>query len=341
MRLFAAINLGNATKNRLIALQDKLRKTSRGGSFTLPENLHLTLVFLGECDAGQYEAAKRAMNAVKFDPFDLTIDCVGFFKREGGNIWWTGLRESKALSNLYRDLTNNLNREGFNTETGKYNPHITLARKVMTKAAPWSIEPFSEEVYTIDLMKSERINGKLTYTSVHRRGKWKKPIVVEPYNPDWGTEFERIKEYLMPHIADCIVAIHHVGSTSIPGLSAKPIIDFDIEIVDMSVFPVIKERLAALGYSHEGNYGIEAREVFKAHNADDFMEYHMYVCPSNSEELRRHLKFRDALRIDPVAVEEYGKLKAELAAKYTNDIDAYIEGKAEFIIKILESYLDL
>ena len=335
MRLFAAINLSNSTKNRVVALQDELRKTSKSGSFTLPENLHLTLVFLGECDAEQYDAAKRAMNAVSFDPIDLTIERVGFFKREGGNIWWAGLRENKLLSNLYQDLTSNLSKEGFKTETRKYSPHITLARKVMSKAAIWSIEPFSEKVYTINLMKSARINGKLTYTSVHRRGKWKKPIVVEPYDPDWPAEFEKIKDYLMPHIGDCIVAIHHVGSTSVPGLSAKPIIDFDIEIADMSMFPVIKERLAVLGYSHEGNYGIEAREVFRPHKPDDFMEYHMYVCPSSSEELKRHLKFRNALRSDPVAVEEYGKLKTELAARHENDIDAYIEGKAEFIKKTL------
>jgi len=144
-------------------------------------------------------------------------------------------------------------------------------------------------------------------------------------------EFEKIKAYLLSYISDLTVDIHHVGSTSVPGLSAKPIIDFDIEIASMNIFPDIKKRLETIGYHHAGDYGIPGREVFKREIPDDFMEYHMYVCPSNSAELSRHLKLQDYLRANPAAAEKYGALKLDLAKEHGNDIDAYIDGKAEFI----------
>ena len=336
MRLFIAINFSNETKHELIALCDKLREASTRGRFSLPENLHLTLAFLGECDAKQTAAAKAAMDIATFNTFDLTIDSIGRFKRNGGDLWWAGVRENKELQELHQKLTAGLSANGFECEERKYNPHITLGREIVTKAKARQIEPFGETVSHIDLMKSERISGKLTYTSIYRCGKWTSPIVVEAYNHEWVSEFEKIRSYLMLHTGDLIVDIHHVGSTSVPGLSAKPIIDFDIEIASMSVFPQLKERLMKLGFRHEGDYGIIGREAFRRETSDDFMQYHMYVCPSDSIELKRHLFLRDKLRTNPQAVNEYGMLKIALAKKHGNDIDAYIDGKALFIRNILE-----
>lgn len=336
MRLFIAMNFNGETRSRLLALRDELRSHSEHGRFSLLENLHLTLAFLGECDERQTAAAKAAMDEAVFDPLEVYVDCVGRFKRDGGDTWWAGVRKNKALSDLHQKLTSGLCSRGFNLEKRKYSPHITLGREVVTETLPRPIEPFGETVSRIDLMKSERINGKLTYTSIYRRGKWKKPIVVQQYNPQWAAEFEKIQAYLLPHIGDLIVGIHHVGSTSVPGLSAKPIIDFDIEIASMDIFPKIKERLGCLGFRHEGDYGISGREAFKRDKTDDFMAYYMYVCPSNSAELKKHLYFRDALCADPKAANDYGVLKADIADKFGNDIDAYIDGKAEFIRGVLE-----
>jgi len=335
MRLFIAINLGAETKERLLALRDELRAVSSCGKYSLPENLHLTLAFLGECNVEETSAIKSAMDEVSFDPFDLQIDRIGRFKRNGGDIWWAGVRENTALSILHKDLIARLRAKSFELEERKFNPHITLGREIITKAQRKQIEPFGETVSRIDLMKSERKNGKLTYTSIHRRGKWTSPIVVEPYNLAWVAEFERIREFFLPHIGDLIVDIHHVGSTSVPGLSAKAIIDFDIEIESMAIFPKLKERLAELGYHHEGDYGITGREVFKSTKPDDFMRYYMYVCPTDSTEFKWHLKFRNALRADPQAAKEYGELKMALAIQHGNDIDAYIDGKTSFIRNIL------
>ena len=170
MRLFIAINFTADTKNRLAALCDELSLHCGRGRFSAPDNLHLTLAFLGECDAEQTAAAKAAMDAAIFDPFDLAIERIGRFKRDGGDIFWAGVRENKALSDLHQKLTSGLRSKGFKLEKHKYSPHITLGRDIVTDVAPHQIEPFGETVSRIDLMKSERINGKLTYTSIYRRG---------------------------------------------------------------------------------------------------------------------------------------------------------------------------
>ena len=334
-RLFISINFNHETKCRLTALQDTLRARSKRGNFTLLENLHLTLAFLGECDLTQTATIKSSMDASNFDPFDLKIDRTGYFKGSDGDIWWAGISENDALQDLQHKITHNLSAAGFRPEKRKYSPHITLGRRVITTMKPAQIEPFGETAHKIHLMKSERVNGKLTYTSIYMRGKRINPIVVEPYNTDWPAAFQKIKAYLLPHIADLIVDIHHVGSTSVPRLTAKPIIDFDIEIASMDIFPDIKNRLEKIGYQHAGDYGITGREVFKRETPDDFMEYHMYVCPSDSIELKRHLKLRDYLRASPTHANEYGALKLALANEHKNDIDAYIDGKASFILECL------
>ena len=169
MRLFIAINFNNETKTGLVAIRDELRSRSARGNFSLSENLHLTLAFLGECDAKQTAVAKAAIDAINFEPFDIMIERIGRFKRDGGDIWWAGVKESKALLDLQRDLTDKLIAAGFELEKRKYSPHITLGREVVTEAVPWQIKPFGETAHKIDLMKSERISVKLTYTSIYQR----------------------------------------------------------------------------------------------------------------------------------------------------------------------------
>ena len=169
MRLFIAINFSNETRSRLLALRDELRGKSERGSFTAPENLHLTLAFLGECDNKQTAAVKSVLSAVNFESFDITIDCIGRFKRDGCDIWWAGVRENRAIADLQCNLTSGLCTHGFVLDNRKYSPHITLGREVVTDAKPWQIEPFGEMVGSIELMKSERINGKLIYTEIYTK----------------------------------------------------------------------------------------------------------------------------------------------------------------------------
>ena len=167
MRLFIAVNFNDDTKKGLLALRDELRAKSERGRFSAPENLHLTLAFLGESSADQAAAAKSAMDFAVFSPFSVIIDRVGRFKRAGGDIWWAGVRESKPLVGLQRGLTEKLITAGFTLDRRKYSPHITLGREIDTDLQPKMIEPIGETVNSIELMKSERIRGKLTYTAIH------------------------------------------------------------------------------------------------------------------------------------------------------------------------------
>lgn len=125
-----------------------------------------------------------------------------------------------------------------------------------------------------------------------------------------------------------ILGIEHIGSTSVEGMSAKPCIDIDVIIKDYSVFDEIVRRLGAIGYIHEGNLGIKDREAFKYADKPHLTMHHLYVCPQYSEELRRHITFRDFLRHDPEAVKEYSLVKEKAAGSYPNDIDQYMEYKS-------------
>ena len=143
-----------------------------------------------------------------------------------------------------------------------------------------------------------------------------------------------IKDELTSALGQLAIGIEHVGSTSVEGLSAKPIIDIDVVIKDYSVLKEVVSALGAIGYRHEGNLGIEGREAFKYDGKDHLRKHHLYVCPTDSPELKRHIAFRDYLRTHSDAVREYSHIKQEGAKRYPNDIERYIEYKSPFIEKI-------
>lgn len=161
-----------------------------------------------------------------------------------------------------------------------------------------------------------------------------KRVIVVLYDEQWKTDFETIKQHLFPTVKDTIIGIEHIGSTSVEGLSAKPIIDIDIVIKDYSVFDTVVERLATLGYIHEGNLGIKDREAFDYKGDADLPKHHLYVCPEFSEELHRHIVFRDYLRSNSNAVQKYSKVKEEAARLFPDSIDDYIAYKSPCIEEI-------
>ena len=161
-----------------------------------------------------------------------------------------------------------------------------------------------------------------------------KIVIVQPYNKEWKSDFEAIRSELDIALGDLAMRIEHVGSTSVEGLSAKPVIDIDVVIRDRSVLPEVVIALQKTGYNHEGNLGIPGREAFKYEGKEHLRKHHLYVCAQDSEELRRHIAFRDYLRSHPEAVAEYSRVKEEGARLYPWDIDKYIEHKSPFIEKI-------
>ena len=168
MRLFIAINFPAEIKAAIAKIRDNIKEAALRGNFSFDENLHLTLLFLGECDCRQTETLKTVMNETVFSEFTLTLDKIGCFEREGGDTWWIGLKANRPLMDLQADLSHRLRQKGFTLEDRKYSPHITFGRQVkMCAGFAWpEIPQISFIVTGIELMKSERINGKLVYTQV-------------------------------------------------------------------------------------------------------------------------------------------------------------------------------
>ena len=163
-----------------------------------------------------------------------------------------------------------------------------------------------------------------------------KKVMVLPYDRAWKSAFKKIKEELDQAIGDLILGIEHVGSTSVEGMSAKPCIDIDVIIQDYSVFDVVVSRLEAIGYLHEGDLGIKDREAFQYSNKPHLQTHHLYVCPQYSEELHRHITFRDFLRSHPEAVKTYSSVKETAAQLFPEDIERYIAYKSPCIEELYE-----
>lgn len=160
--------------------------------------------------------------------------------------------------------------------------------------------------------------------------------LVQPYNPEWPSWFERMKAFLEPALTGVPHRIEHVGSTAVPGMTAKPIIDI-LLMVDRPVFPQAKDRLATLGYIHQGDLGITDREAFDL--ADEVAKgslpyHHLYVAIEGTTAPREQLCFRNFLRAHPEWVERLSKHKVQLCERYDNDRQAYINGKSAMVREI-------
>jgi GrpB-like predicted nucleotidyltransferase (UPF0157 family) len=165
-----------------------------------------------------------------------------------------------------------------------------------------------------------------------------KVTLVEKYNPAWPQWFEDIKKHLGNGIADASIRIEHVGSTAIPGMIAKPIIDIII-VIEPERWEEIKALLEERGYYYRGNQGIKEREVFRLIDETILPAHHLYVCPKNSFELRKETAFRDYMKTHKRDRERLNALKWSLAEKFNNDRQLYIDGKDTMVRGITEKAL--
>ncbi|KAI8930903.1 hypothetical protein NX059_011918 [Plenodomus lindquistii] len=160
-------------------------------------------------------------------------------------------------------------------------------------------------------------------------------VIVEQYDPNWPEEFERIKKDLIKYLKDVnYLSIEHVGSTSVPGLVAKPVIDVDIIVTRSNIQPAIDALIENGNYDHLGELGITDRHVLK--DPKQPTSYNIHICVDGAPQTRNHLGLRDTLRTNPDLREEYARVKLDLAAHSTNIID-YIVGKTPIIQKILRT----
>ena len=171
-------------------------------------------------------------------------------------------------------------------------------------------------------------------------------MLIYKYDPEWEIQFGVIKHELEQLLNGLNISVQHIGSTSVPGLAAKPIIDIDLIYFDENDFKLIKEMLNTAGYCHVGDQGISTREVFKriksehVHPVFDNIRHHLYVCNVHSEELKRHLIFRYHLRNNNASMVAYQELKQKIAEQANNDRKIYAKLKETLAKSFIESKLD-
>ena len=160
-------------------------------------------------------------------------------------------------------------------------------------------------------------------------------VEVVPYDTQWPEIYQAEIERLVPAIGEQEVAFHHIGSTSVPGLSAKPTIDILVEVRDLQALDACNEAMEALGYAPKGENGIEGRRYFNK-VAGEVHLFHVHAFPTGHPKITSHLFFRDYLRSHPAVAGEYAELKQGLAVEYPFDAPAYTAGKAEFITEVTQ-----
>lgn len=160
-------------------------------------------------------------------------------------------------------------------------------------------------------------------------------MILHAYNPRWVYEFRRLRAVYREAASGLVSRVEHVGSTAIPGMVAKPILDIDLVIPTIADFERITAVLEYLGYRHKGDLGIVGREVFKAihHEVPHFgasrnwMRHNLYVCAEGNPELERHVAFRDALRANKAMMLHYASIKRDIEMRSGNSRRVYTDLK--------------
>lgn len=156
-------------------------------------------------------------------------------------------------------------------------------------------------------------------------------IVLVPHDPDWPRAFELSSAEIVAALGSNVLAIHHIGSTSISGLHAKPVIDMLAVVADVPALDQQSAVLQQLGYEVMGEFGIAGRRYFRRDDSAGRRTHHLHAFAQGSPHIRRHLSFRDYLRDHPRLAAQYGALKRRLAESHPVDMDAYAAGKDSFI----------
>jgi GrpB-like predicted nucleotidyltransferase (UPF0157 family) len=163
-----------------------------------------------------------------------------------------------------------------------------------------------------------------------------KDIVVSDYNSAWPGWFEEIRDYIWPAIVDVAIRVDHVGSTSVPGLAAKPIIDLDIVVPTEHDVGPATERLTDLGYRWRGDLGVPGREAFAPPSHVKLPTHHLYLVVKDNRAHMDHWLLRDLLRNDPKSRDEYSTLKRQNVELAQGDIEVYLARKAGFVAGLLQ-----
>ena len=159
------------------------------------------------------------------------------------------------------------------------------------------------------------------------------PVLIQDYDPAWPDIFSKLATAVKAALGSLVVTVEHIGSTAVPGLAAKPVIDLDAVLASPADLPEAIRVLATIGYLHEGDLGVAGREAFRSPAGEP--RHHLYVLTAGAKELGRHLAFRNALRASEDLRNKYAALKRSLANAYKEDRSAYTQAKTDFMMSII------
>jgi len=156
-------------------------------------------------------------------------------------------------------------------------------------------------------------------------------VKVVPHDPRWKSEFDREIKLVAQALGDVVVAFHHFGSTAIPGIFAKPIIDILLEVDSLAQLDEKTVAMTQLGYEAMGEFGIPGRRYFRKLGVAQDRTHQIHAFEAGSANIQRHLAFRNYLIAHPSEAEVYSALKQRLASEHPEDIEAYMDGKDAYI----------
>jgi|SRR5665213_1446876 len=160
-------------------------------------------------------------------------------------------------------------------------------------------------------------------------------IVVVDADREWPKQFQEIAAHLSPFIAESIVRIEHVGSTSVPGLAAKPIIDIDVVVANEEQVPIVRGLIEPAGYRWVGDVTVTGREAFEPVDTHQLPDHHLYLVVEDNRAHADHWLLRDALIDDPELIERYTAIKRDNVVLSGGDAERYVAPKAAFVAEVL------
>jgi GrpB-like predicted nucleotidyltransferase (UPF0157 family) len=159
-------------------------------------------------------------------------------------------------------------------------------------------------------------------------------VEVVPHDPNWRNAFDLEAKFVTDALGTNAIVVHHIGSTAIPDIYAKPVLDLLVEVADIIAVDDRSSAMESIGYQVMGEFGIPQRRYFRKDNQAGLRTHHIHAFPIGSPQIERHLAFRDYMRTHPEEAFQYSELKRELARKYPTDIESYMDGKDGFIKEI-------
>ena len=155
-------------------------------------------------------------------------------------------------------------------------------------------------------------------------------ITVVNYDPEWPSKYVRERDYVTEILKDNCISIYHIGSTSVPGLAAKPIIDIMAVVRSLEKADTVADKFAEIGYEYLGEFGIQGRRYLRKGGDERTHQIHIFQA-DDWNNIGRHLAFRDYMRTHEKERNEYAKIKKDLAQEFPYDIDGYCDGKENFV----------